>query len=376
MYSLPNDLLTVNELTFRIKEILEYEDDLQEIYIQGEVSNCTLHSSGHAYFTLKDEEAQISCVMFRGSITSKTREVLKQGAKLIVKGSVTVYTQRGNYQLLVHEVQAFGLGNLYQQFLLLKDKLQQEGLFDEGNKRPLPLFPATIGIITSPTGAVIKDIIQTIRRRYPCTSLILSPALVQGEQAPTSVIQALHILVALPSVELIIIARGGGSMEDLWSFNDESLARAVFACRIPVISAIGHETDFTILDFVADFRAATPTAAAEHAVPDQEEILNLLYQMRMSIRTGVQYSLYHHMQLLDDIAEKIMMQRNYLFAQTKSELQLLLATLEQYNPKVFLDRGFSLVLKKGKIVKSAQEVTSGDGLEIVLKDGRVNIIVE
>ena len=172
MFSLPGDLLSVSDLTYRIKEILEYEDDLQEIHIQGEVSNCTLHSSGHAYFTLKDEESQISCVMFRGSMTGRTKEILKQGAKLVVRGSVTVYAQRGNYQLLVQEVQAFGLGNLYQQFLLLKDKLQYEGLFDEVNKKALPLFPRTIGIITSPTGAEIKDNMQTIQRRYPGVNLV------------------------------------------------------------------------------------------------------------------------------------------------------------------------------------------------------------
>ena len=370
------DLLTVSDLTYRIKEVLEYDDELQEIYIQGEVSNCTLHSSGHAYFTLKDEEAQISCVMFRGSMTAKTRELLKHGAKLIVKGSITVYAQRGNYQLLVQEVYASGIGDLYQQFLLLKDKLQAEGLFDEAYKKPLPLFPATIGVITSPTGAVIKDIMQTIRRRYPCVNLIIAPAIVQGEQAPASVMEALRVLGTQPEIELIIIARGGGSIEDLWCFNNESLARAVFACQIPVISAIGHETDFTILDFVADLRAATPTAAAEHAVPDQAEMAALLFQMKAGIHTAVRYSLYHHMQMLDDMAEKIHMQRRHVFAQTRSELHLLQATLEQYNPKAFLDKGFSLVLKNGKVVKSVQDVTSGDPLQVLLKDGQINVITQ
>jgi exodeoxyribonuclease VII large subunit len=376
MFSLPVDLISVSDLTYRIKELLEFEDDLQEIHIRGEVSNCTLHSSGHAYFTLKDEDSQISCVMFRGSMTAKTREILKQGASLVVRGSVTVYTQRGNYQLLVQDIQAFGMGNLYQQFLLLKEKLQYEGLFDEINKRPLPLFPKTIGIVTSPTGAVIRDIIQTIQRRYPCVNLILSPALVQGEQGAVSVINALHALSELPNIDLIIIARGGGSIEDLWCFNDESLARAVFACHIPVISAIGHETDFTILDFVADLRAATPTAAAEHAVPDQAELSNLLFQMRATLRTSIQYNLYNNMQQLDDMAEKIHMQRDHMFAQTRSELQILRATLEQFNPNTFLEKGFTLVLKEGRVIKSVQEVTSGDKLEIVLRDGKVQTRVE
>ncbi len=370
------DLLTVSDLTYRIKEILEYEAELQEVSLQGEVSNCTIHSSGHAYFTLKDEFSQISCVMFRGSITHKTKEILKHGARIIVKGNVTVYTQRGNYQLLVQEVQSYGMGNLYQQFLLLKDKLQFEGLFDEGNKKEIPAYPQTIGIVTSPTGAVIRDIVQTITKRYPGIHLVVSPAIVQGEQGAASVIQALQVLIAQPSIDLIIIARGGGSIEDLWCFNDENLARAVYACPIPVISAIGHETDFTILDFVADLRAATPTAAAQHAVPDKGELLNYLSQMRASIRTSVQYNLYNRAQMLDDMAEKTSMQWNYLLAAKKSELQVLAATLQQFNPTAYLDRGFSLALKDGKIVKSVVEVSSGDRLDIVLKDGRVRTVVE
>jgi exodeoxyribonuclease VII large subunit len=207
-------------------------------------------------------------------------------------------------------------------------------------------------------------------------NLILSPALVQGEQGAVSVINALHALSELPNIDLIIIARGGGSIEDLWCFNDESLARAVFACHIPVISAIGHETDFTIIDFVADLRAATPTAAAEHAVPDQAELSNLLFQMRATLRTSIQYNLYNNMQQLDDMAEKIHMQRDHMFAQTRSELQILRATLEQFNPNTFLEKGFTLVLKEGRVIKSVQEVTSGDKLEIVLRDGKVQTRVE
>jgi exodeoxyribonuclease VII large subunit len=376
MFYPPVDLLTVSDLTYRIKEILEYEPELQEISLQGEVSNCTLHSSGHAYFTLKDEFSQISCVMFRGSMSAKAKEVLKHGAKIVAKGSVTVYPQRGNYQMLVQEVQAYGLGNLYQQFLMLKDKLQYEGLFDESHKKELPPYPTTIGIVTSPTGAVIKDILNTIGRRYPCVNLVISPAIVQGEQGAASVINALHLLCEQPGIDLIIIARGGGSIEDLWCFNDETLAKSVYNCPIPVISAIGHETDFTILDFVADLRAATPTAAAEHAVPDKAELSNYLLQMRATIRTAIQYNLYNRAQQLDDMAEKTSMQWNHLLAQKKSELALLAATLQQYNPKAYLDRGFSLALKDGKIITSAGEVAAGDKLEIVLKDGTIRTVVE
>jgi exodeoxyribonuclease VII large subunit len=199
---------------------------------------------------------------------------------------------------------------------------------------------------------------------------------VQGEQGANSVINALHLLCKQPGIDLIIIARGGGSIEDLWCFNDESLAKAVFNCSIPVISAIGHETDFTILDFVADLRAATPTAAAEHAVPDKAELSNYLLQMRATIRTAIQYNLYNRAQQLDDMAEKTSMQWNHLLAQKKSELALLAATLQQYNPKAYLDRGFSLALKDGKIITSAGEVSAGDRLEIILKDGTIRTVVE
>jgi exodeoxyribonuclease VII large subunit len=309
-------------------------------------------------------------------MSGKAKEVLKHGAKIVAKGSVTVYPQRGNYQMLVQEVQAYGLGNLYQQFLMLKDKLQYEGLFDDSHKKELPPYPTTIGIVTSPTGAVIKDILNTIGRRYPCVNLVISPAIVQGEQGAASVINALHLLCEQPGIDLIIIARGGGSIEDLWCFNDETLAKAVYNCAIPVISAIGHETDFTILDFVADLRAATPTAAAEHAVPDKAELSNYLLQMRATIRTAIQYNLYNRAQQLDDMAEKTSMQWNHLLAQKKSELALLAATLQQYNPKAYLDRGFSLALKDGKIITSAGEVAAGDKLEIILKDGTIRTVVE
>jgi exodeoxyribonuclease VII large subunit len=204
---------------------------------------------------------------------------------------------------------------------------------------------------------------------------LLSPAIVQGEQGAESVLLALHRLLARPEIELIIIARGGGSMEDLWCFNNESLARAVFACPVPVISAIGHETDFTILDFVADVRAATPTAAAQLATPDTAELAGFLLQMQVSIRTNIQYNLYNQMQWLDDISEKMGMQRHYLLQQKNSELQILQANLQQFNPRTFLDKGYSLVLKNGHVVKSVAEVTAGDELEIVLKDGRINVVV-
>lgn len=372
----PINLLTVSDLTYRIKEVLEMEDELQEIAVQGEVSNCTIHGSGHAYFTLKDEQAQVSCVMFRMYVDSQAKAALKQGAKLVVQGNVTVYVQRGNYQLLVREIRAAGTGDLYQQFLWLKEKLQAEGLFDESHKRTLPVFPRTIGVVTSPTGAVIQDITRTLTRRFPCVNLVLSPSLVQGEGAPQSVIRALSRLAGHPDVEVIIIARGGGSIEDLWCFNDERVARAVFACQVPVVSAIGHETDFTILDFIADVRAATPTAAAAYVVPDKDELTAMLRQMRVGIRTGIQYKLYADQQLLDDWSEQLHLRRKYLFKDKHSEVAVLQAQLREHNPQACLEKGYGLVLKNGQPVTSATDVAPGDPLEVVLRDGRIRTRVE
>jgi exodeoxyribonuclease VII large subunit len=375
MFDLPADLLTVSDLTYRIKEILEYDEGLQDIYVQGEVSNCTIHSSGHAYFTLKDEDAQLSCVMFKKYLTSKGKEILKQGARLMVRGCVTVYPQRGNYQLMVEEIKSAGVGNLYLEFLRLKEKLSQEGLFDVNHKKALPAFPKTIGIVTSPTGAVIQDILQTLERRFPCVEVMLAPALVQGDGGAVSVMIALKRLMYTPGIDVIIIARGGGSIEDLWCFNDELLARDVFACPIPVISAIGHETDFTILDFVADMRASTPTAAAEMVAPDRFELLSLLNGVHSQLRTFVQYQLNNKAQVLDDLEGRLEMQKNYLFESKKSEISLLQANLQQFNPQAFLERGFTLTLKDGKVIKSAKQVSSGDVIETVLKDTRIQSIV-
>ncbi len=376
LFSIPTDLLSVSDLTYRIKEILEYDADLQEIHVQGEISNCTIHGSGHAYFTLKDEESQLSCVMFKRFVEGCDKGTLRHGTKVIVQGSVTVYPQRGSYQLMVTGLKAAGDGLLYQQFVRLKEKLEREGLFDVSRKKPLPSFPGTIGVVTSPTGAVIRDILQTLQRRFPCGKVILSPSLVQGDVAAASVIQALQALIGTPEIEVIIIARGGGSAEDLWCFNDEGLARAVYSCPIPVISAIGHETDFTILDFVADVRAATPTAAAELVAPDQQEILASLQSTRQQLLMHLQYRLFNHLQVLDDATERIRMQKQLLLERKKSELSLLEAQLRQHDPRTFLEKGFSLTMKDGKLLRSVGEAAPGDTIETILADGRLTSVVQ
>jgi exodeoxyribonuclease VII large subunit len=376
VFNIPTDLLTVSDLTHRIKEVLEYEPELQDVTVQGEISNCTVHGSGHAYFTLKDEEAQLSCVMFRRFVEGCNRGILKHGVRVVARGSVSVYPQRGSYQLMVTSLKADGQGDLHQEFLRLKEKLLNEGLFDLSHKKPLPSYPTTIGVITSPTGAVIQDILRTLQRRYPCAQVLLAPALVQGEMGALSVKNSLARLVKQGHADLIIIARGGGSAEDLWCFNDEDLARAVFACPIPVVSAIGHETDFTILDFVADVRAATPTAAAELAAPDHLELLAALAGSRQQLFTHLQYRLNHQLQLLDDLSDRVGWQKKLLIERQKNQLALLEATLRQHDPRLFLEKGFTLTLKNGKAVKSAAETQAGDTIETILADGRIESVVK
>ncbi|MBN1880154.1 exodeoxyribonuclease VII large subunit [bacterium] len=271
-----NDTLTVTELTGRIKRILE--KNIGRIWVHGEISNFTHYASGHMYFSLKDASAQIRCVMFSGA-NRHLHFRPENGAHVRASGTISVYAPQGSYQLIVSEMHPTGMGELHQAFENLKLKLQTEGLFDARWKKPLPKFPKRIGVVTSPDGAAICDIMNVIQRRFPLVELVLCPARVQGLTAASEIIRAIHTFQQLPFGErpdVLIVGRGGGSIEDLWPFNEEPLARAVFQCDIPIISAVGHEIDFTICDFVADLRAPTPSAAAEAAVPDQQEIRQTL----------------------------------------------------------------------------------------------------
>lgn len=272
-----NVILSVSELTRAIKYLLERDTVLSDCWVRGEISNFTHHSSGHMYFTLKDARSRIKTVMFASK--NRTLNFLpKEGMKVLVRGYVSVYERDGQYQLYAEEMQPDGLGSLYLAFQQLKERLEKEGLFAEERKKPLPKFPKVIGVVTSPTGAAVRDIITTIRRRYPVANVLLFPVLVQGSEAAQTIANAINQLneAAELEIDVLIVGRGGGSLEELWAFNEEVVARAIFASRIPVISAVGHETDFTIADFVADVRAATPTAAAELAVPHFAELIRHL----------------------------------------------------------------------------------------------------
>ncbi|GAA0346129.1 exodeoxyribonuclease VII large subunit [Bacillus carboniphilus] len=278
--------LTVSALTKYIKRKFDYDPHLQEFYLKGEISNLKIHSSGHLYFTLKDDRARILAVMF----ASQARSVPftpENGMSVLVRGEISVYESSGQYQMYVKEMKPDGVGSLFLAYEQLKEKLEKEGLFLESRKKKIPIFPKTIGVITSPTGAAVRDIITTIRRRFPIGRVVLIPALVQGDRAPESIVQAFNKAHQLGNIDVIIAGRGGGSIEELWAFNDEKVARTISDAKIPVISAVGHETDYTISDFVADLRAPTPTGAAELAVPLLEELHQRVNERKVRLSRAI-----------------------------------------------------------------------------------------
>jgi exodeoxyribonuclease VII large subunit len=274
--------LTVAALTKYIKRKFDADPHLQGVHVKGEISNFKQHSSGHMYFTLKDDKARILAVMF-SSDARAMKFIPENGMKVLITGNITVYEQSGQYQIYVKNMQPDGIGELYLAYEQLKEKLEKEGLFSPAHKKPLPKYPKTIGVITSPTGAAVRDIITTIKRRYPVASILIFPAIVQGDQAPNSIVNAIKKANEMDKVDCLIVGRGGGSIEELWAFNEEIVVRAIYTSTIPIISAVGHETDFTIADFVADMRAPTPTGAAELAVPHVDELMEriLTRQTRM-----------------------------------------------------------------------------------------------
>ncbi|GAB6929871.1 exodeoxyribonuclease VII large subunit [Paenibacillus sp. JCM 10914] len=286
----PTRVLSVKDLNRYIRMKMEGDSRLSDVWIRGEISNFTHHSSGHMYFTLKDEGSRVKAIMF-ASHNQRLPFIPKEGSRVIARGNVSVYERDGQYQFYAVQMQPDGIGSLYLAYEQLKSKLDAEGLFAAERKRPLPLFPKTIGVITSPTGAAVRDIMITIRRRYPQAKIILYPVLVQGKGAAASIVKAIRLMNEWTEGDVLIVGRGGGSLEELWAFNEEAVARAIYQSRIPVISAVGHETDFTIADFVADLRAATPTAAAELAVPSSSELKGQLLQRQRQLKQGLRQRL-------------------------------------------------------------------------------------
>ena len=391
-------ILSIAELTEYIKGVLANDPVLQQVSVRGEISNYYAHSSGHLYFTLKDRSAQIKCVMFK-SAARLMKFLPENGMGIIATGTVSLYPERGEYQLYVEEMQPDGVGALHLAYEQLKKKLAVEGLFDPLHKKPIPRLPRRIGVATSPTGAAIRDIISIIRRRFPYVEILIAPAIVQGAEAPGSLVLALDLLQR-ENVDVIIIGRGGGSIEDLWAFNEEVVARAIYASHIPVISAVGHETDFTIADFVADLRAATPSAAAELAVGNFNELNKYL----LSVERRLQQCMVSRVEKLKDRVEKLQRRRIFFKPQdvflhpwqriddlerrlnrtmkgylegAENQLASEVKRLESLSPLGVLSRGYSLTQKlDGQLVKSTNDVTSGEKVQIRLQDGTLQVVVE
>lgn len=387
--------MTVCELNNYIKDVIDNDMMLNNVYIKGEISNFKNHYSGHMYFTLKDEKSLIKCVMFK-SYTANLDFVPKDGMNVVILGTVSVFERDGVYQIYVKGMEEDGMGALYKAYEQLKEKLQEEGLFDEKYKKKIPMLPASIGVVTSSTGAVIRDIINVTTRRFPKVNIKLFPSQVQGKGAAQTIVKAIEYFNFEKNVDLIIVARGGGSLEDLWPFNEEITARAIFKSEIPVISAVGHETDFTIADFVADLRAPTPSAAGELAVPSLDEVKwkiqssrrNLVMALRKKLSDGMSrykalinrkvfrepYDLIRTNTLtIDSLIKRMQSSVLLTIKDDKIKLAKYSAGLDKLSPLKTLSRGYSVLEDyNGKIINSINELNKGDKVKLILHDGEKN----
>ena len=391
-----NKVFTVTEVNSYIKSMFVRDYALNQIYIKGEVSNCKYHTSGHIYFTLKDAQGQIACVMFAGQ-RQGLRFRMTEGQSVIALGSVNVYERDGKYQLYAREILLDGAGKLYEKFEALKERLSFEGLFDAKYKKTIPTFAKRIGIVTAQTGAAIQDIMNISKRRNPYVQLYLYPALVQGEGAAPSIVKGIKALDAM-NLDVMIVGRGGGSIEDLWAFNEESVARAIFEAKTPIISAVGHETDVTIADFVSDLRAPTPSAAAELAVTQIESVMEVLttsqirlnQQMKQKIETlrkelrtlqmqlkyeSPIYQIQQKRQNLMDLSERFDDLMNQQITRKRHELQLYIERIHGLSPLTQLNRGYALVVHDREVVHSITKVKEEDCVTISVKDGDIEAIV-
>jgi len=389
---------TVADLTRYLRELLESDELLQDVWVTGEVSNFSRPASGHVYFTLKDSSASLRCVMWRNAVLRQSFTP-RDGDAIDVHGAISVYEAGGQYQLYADVFRQAGEGALYQEFLRLKAMLEAEGLFAQERKRPIPLKPKRIGIVTSPTGAALQDMLNTLRRRYPLVEVVLAPTPVQGDEAPMGIITALHAVVRVADPDVIILARGGGSIEDLWAFNDERVARAIAASPVPIITGIGHETDFTIADFVADLRAPTPTAAAELATPNQADLrldlsdlndrLNRLLQsftseLRWAFK-GIQnllernsplFQVQSNSQRVDELDHRLSAATNHLLQLARIQLTGLSQHIAALNPMAVLERGYAIVTNQtGETIARVGQVSAGEPLNVQVSDGDFDVHV-
>jgi exodeoxyribonuclease VII, large subunit len=387
-----SNVYTVSQINSYIRHLFEEDFALRAISIKGEVSNCKYHSSGHIYFTLKDKDAGISAVMFAGN-RKGLKFKLRDGQQVVAVGTVNVYERDGKYQLYVKEITDEGEGDLFRRFEELKSELLEMGMFDAEYKKKIPEYALKVGIVTSPTGAAIRDIMNISSRRNPCVQLYLYPALVQGEGAVSSIVSGIHRLDAM-KLDVLIVGRGGGSIEDLWAFNEEAVARAIFGCNTPVISAVGHETDVTISDYVADMRAPTPSAAAELAVFDYEKFLEKLRNIKYTLQKNVRNHWIYKRSLLENLTLKLekmnpqkvlfdkrqqldtdtdrlkmLIERKLMFE--KHRLVLAAERLNGMSPLKKLESGFAYVSSGGKNIKSIEQAAQGETLDITVCDGQI-----
>ncbi len=393
------DALSVKQLNLFVKSLIEGDARLNNVYVTGEISNFKNHyQSGHLYFSLKDNDAAIACVMFR-SYAQRVKFNVCDGQRVVLRGRVSLYEKDGKYQFYAEEMHEQGLGDISLQFQQIKEKLEKEGLFDVENKRPIPKFPKRIAVITSDTGAAVQDILNITARRFPLCEIMLCPVAVQGENAVPTMLDVLDRVYALSNCDTIIIGRGGGSVEDLWAFNSEALARKIYESPIPVISAVGHETDFTICDFVADLRAPTPSAAAELAVPDMNELLSLLqkreallkemlsakyrlcktrfdYLIQKSVMSDPLIITQIRGEMLDRLNEGMISLFTSNLSREKTRFAECVARLDALSPLKVLSRGYAIAEKQGVAIKSVNDVNSGDRLNLRLCDGNIDCIAD
>jgi len=388
--------ITVSQLNYYLRSVIESDEILRSILVRGEISDFSLYrKSGHMYFNLKDGQSSIKAVMFR-SDAEKLRFMPEDGMNVIVSARVSVFERDGVYQLYVSEIIPDGAGARMTAFLQLKDKLEKEGLFDEARKHPLKKFPRKIAVATSPSGAALQDILSVTERRWPLADIEVFPCVVQGTESAGSIVRAVEYFRRKNDADVIIIARGGGSYEDLWSFNDETLARTVAECDIPVISAVGHETDFTILDFVADMRAPTPSAAAEIAVPDINKISGFISDFRASIKKELisvvdeseaklsslkkQFDISIFIEnkelVLDKVSSTLFMMPEMFLEKKRNKLASEISALSALDPLSVLGRGYSIVYKNEKPVSSVKDIAKNEKLLIKMKDGEISCVAD
>jgi len=400
LFSAADRPYSVSEITGRIRALLEQEPAFQSVWVEGEVSNLSKPRSGHVYLTLKDADAQIPCVIWRSRATTLPY-FPEYGDRILVHGSIGVYESGGRYQLYIDFVQPAGLGSLYKEYERLKSLLEAEGLFDTARKRKIPVFPNRIGVVTSPTAAAFRDVLNVLRRRYPQADVLLSPTQVQGAAAPPQIVAALAALNARDDVDVILVVRGGGALEDLWAFNDERVARAIAASRIPVVSGVGHETDTSLADFAADLRAPTPSAAAELATPDRAELREGLRQVQVRLDRTLARSLETYRRQITQLARSLtyfspltrlgdarqrvdeFMTRadvawKHRLNLEKQRFQGVVSHLEALNPNAVLRRGYTIVRdrKTGHVIALSRRIRPGQPLTLQMQDGDVPVRAE